>query len=335
MNERTLWGIHAGKTGDAESLFLKEKQIAIGWDKVGDLSLLTPDRESFKAKVATAYPDYKPGAIPGQAGQLFRFVHEMKPGDWIAYSSKKDRMVHLGHVTGAYHHVARNHDGYPNRRSIEWGTQVSRIHFSQGALYELGSAMSLFQIKNYADEFFAAIDGNPPPVSVETDDSVGIVSAEIEETTGDFILKTLAQQLIGHGFAHFVAHLLQRMGYYTRVSPEGPDGGIDIIAHKDELGFVPPLVKVQVKSSEGSISNGTVAELYGHVSTQEFGLFVTLGQFTKSALNFAKGKPNLRLIDGDELIHLIMAHYDQFDSNYKSILPLRRVYIPDAVGDTQ
>ncbi len=35
------------------------------------------------------------------------------------------------------------------------------------------------------------------------------------------------------------------------------------------------------------------------------------------------------------MIHLIMAHYDQFDSNYKSILPLRRVYIPDAVGDTQ
>lgn len=194
--------------------------------------------------------------------------------------------------------------------------------------------MSLFQIKNYADEFFAAVDGTPSSVSVETDESVGLVSAEIEESTGDFILKTLAQQLKGHGFADFVAHLLQRMGYYTRVSPAGPDGGIDIIAHKDELGFVPPLVKVQVKSGEGSISNGTVAELYGHVSAQEFGLFVTLGQFTKPAVNFAKGKPNLRLIDGEELIKLIMTHYDQFDSAYKAVLPLRRVYIPDAVGET-
>src|ERR1035441_35444 len=27
------------------------------------------------------------------------------------------------------------------------------------------------------------------------------------------------------------------MGYCTRVSPEGPDGGVDIIAHRDELGF--------------------------------------------------------------------------------------------------
>ena len=38
--------------------------------------------------------------------------------------------------------------------------------------------------------------------------------------------------------------------------------------------------------------------------------------------------------NGQDLIHLILAHGDQFDSNDKSILPLRRVYIPDAVGDT-
>jgi restriction system protein len=335
MNERILWGIHAGRTGDAESLFLQNKKIAIGWNKAGNLSLLKADRESFKARIASVYPESKPGAIPGQAGQLFRFVHEMKQGDWIAYPSKTDRLVYLGQVTGDYHHASENDDGYPNRRTIDWKTQVPRTHFSQGALYELGSAMSLFQIKNYADEFFAVVDGNPPPVAVGTDESVGLVSAEIEETTGDFILKTLAQQLKGHGFSHFVAHLLERMGYYTRVSPEGPDGGIDIIAHKDELGFVPPLVKVQVKSGEGSISNSTVAELYGNVSVQEFGLFVTLGQFTKQAINFAKGKPNLRLIDGEELIKLILTHYDEFDSTYKAILPLRRVYIPDAATETE
>lgn len=40
------------------------------------------------------------------------------------------------------------------------------------------------------------------------------------------------------------------MEYRTRVSPEGPDGGVDIIAHKDELGFEPPIIKVQVKSTE-------------------------------------------------------------------------------------
>jgi hypothetical protein len=29
-NEITIWGIHAGRTGDAEALFLKKNGIAIG-----------------------------------------------------------------------------------------------------------------------------------------------------------------------------------------------------------------------------------------------------------------------------------------------------------------
>jgi hypothetical protein len=38
------------------------------------------------------------------------------------------------------------------------------------------------------------------------------------------------------------------------VRDKGADGGVDIIAHKDELGFEPPIIKVQVKSKEGTRS---------------------------------------------------------------------------------
>jgi restriction system protein len=121
------------------------------------------------------------------------------------------------------------------------------------------------------------------------------------------------------------------MGYRTRVSPEGPDGGIDIIAHKDELGFEPPIVKVQVKSNEGNIGDPVVSALYGKVSSSEFGLLVTLGTFTNAARNFARSKSNLRLIDGSELVQLVLQHYEQFDSRYKGLLPLKRVYIPEVL----
>jgi hypothetical protein len=33
-----LWGIHAGKTGDADSLFRKNNCVAEGWTKMGNLS---------------------------------------------------------------------------------------------------------------------------------------------------------------------------------------------------------------------------------------------------------------------------------------------------------
>jgi restriction system protein len=69
--------------------------------------------------------------------------------------------------------------------------------------------------------------------------------------------------------------------------------------------------------------------LYGKVGQGEFGLFVTLGTFTNQAVTFARNKNNLRLIDADDLVDLILQHYEQFDSSYKGLLPLKRVYIPD------
>lgn len=327
-----LWGIHAGKTGDADTLFLRKHCIAIGWTRIGDASTIKPDRESFKAKVAALYSDAKPGAIPNYAGQLFRFVHEMKPGDLVIYPSKRDRQVHLGRIEGAYEYDAKSEIGYPHRRKVTWLKDVPRTHFSQGALYEIGSAMSLFLVKNYADEYRAALAGKAvAPMPVAQDDSVAAVAEDIEETTRDFVLKRLAQELKGHPFADFIAHLLNAMGYRTRVSPEGPDGGIDIVAHKDELGFEPPIIKVQVKSSEGSIGQPDVSALYGNVGPQEFGLLVALGRFTPQAKTFAKSRSNLRLIDGDDLVKLVFDHYDQFDARYKGILPLRRVFVPEAI----
>lgn len=332
--EPTLWGIHAGRTGDADSLFLKQNVISLGWHQMGDLNTLPAAREAFKERYAEVYAEAakaKPGTVPTSAGQLFRFVHEMQAGDFVVYPSKKTKLVHLGRITGPYTYDTSNEPGYPQRRSVEWLKQIPRSHFSQGALYEIGSALSVFVVKNYADEFWAAIEGKQPPplVPVTKDETVAEISQDVEETTRDFILKVLAQQTKGHPFAHFVASLLQTMGYRTRVSPEGPDGGIDIVAHKDELGFEPPIIKVQCKSTEGSVGDPAISQLYGKVAPSEFGLFVTLGTFTSQAVQFARSKSNLRLVDGDTLVELVLEHYEALDSKYKGIIPLRRVYIPE------
>ena len=335
IESSTIWGIHAGKTGDADSLFLNNGCVALGWHSMGDLSKLSPDRDAFKTKLAAAYPEKKPGAIPNNAGQLFRFVHELKQGDLIAYPSKAARKIHVGRVEGCYEYLPSQEPGYPHVRKVKWLKSFNRTQFTQGALYEIGSAMSFFQIKNYADEFRAALEGKAAPSPVSEDISVAAVAADIEETTRDFILKRLAQELKGHPFAHFVAHLMNTMGYRTRVSPEGPDGGIDIVAHKDELGFEPPIIKVQVKSTEGSIGDPVVSALYGKVGPNEYGLLVTLGVFTAQAKSFANSKSNLRLVDGEELVDLIFAHYDGFDSRYKGLLTLRRVYVPEPIEEAE
>lgn len=74
-----------------------------------------------------------------------------------------------------------------------------------------------------------------------------------------------------------------------------------------------------------------VSVLYGNVGPGEYGLLVTLGTYTNQARNFERGKSNLRLIDGEELVNLILAHYEQFDPRYQGLLPLKKVYVPEPV----
>jgi restriction system protein len=158
--------------------------------------------------------------------------------------------------------------------------KVDSTQFSQGALYETGSALSFFQIREFADEFIAVLIGESSPESPKTDQTVSYVAEEIEQTTRDYVLKTLATELKGHALADFVAHQLGTMGYRSRGSPEGPDGGVDIIAHRDELEFEPPIIKAQVKSTEGSVGEPVVSQLSGKVDRSQFGMVVTLGTFT-------------------------------------------------------
>ncbi len=331
-----IWGIHACRLGEAEALF-KKGYIALGWVDMGDLSALPPVREAFKAKVAATYPHDKPGSIPVSAGQLFRFVHELEVSDLVVSRSKLEQIIRIGRVTGEYRYAPDLDPAYPHLRSVTWLTTLQPTHVSQGARYELGAAMTLFQIKTYADEWRGFVNGkktvSAPTVDPDPgeDPTVKIVAEEIEVLTRDFVLQQLAKELKGHPFAAFVAHLLGTMGYRTRVSPEGPDGGIDIIAHQDELGFEPPIVKVQVKSTGGNIGQPDVSALLGTLATNEFGLVVTLGGFTTQARTFAKSKANLRLIDGDELVNIVLSHYEQFGSRYKGLLPLKRIYVPEPI----
>lgn len=328
MNESAIWGIHAGRHGDADNLFLQKKVVAIGWSEMGDLSKINKSREAFKEKVSNTYPTFKPGAIPNSAGQTFRFVNEMKKGDYIVYSSKMDKQFHIGQVEADYKYDPKTDSRYPNQRDVKWLVTIPRSNFSQGALYETGSAMSFFLIKTYANEFLAALEGKTKVAPIEEDETVDFVGADIEQTTKDFLLKTLSQDFKGHPLAHLFGHLLEAMGYKVKVAPEGPDGGIDIIAHKDEFGFESP-IKVQVKSNDGNVGDPAVSALFGKLGKDDHGIIVTLGGFTKQAKDFAKGKTNLRLIDGDNLVDLILNNYEKLNAHYKALIPLKRVYVPE------
>ncbi len=86
MVERTVWGIHAEKTGDAKALFADRSCIAIGWPEAGDLSALKANREKY----SKTYPERTAGHVPVAAGQLFRFAHEIQVDDCVVFPAKLD-----------------------------------------------------------------------------------------------------------------------------------------------------------------------------------------------------------------------------------------------------
>lgn len=321
-DEKRVWGIH---TMD-DNLFLSKNVIAIGWKEFGDCSKLEPTREAYKSHYTNVYPDSKKGAIATSAGMLYRFACEMQIGDYVVFPSKIDRKINIGIVESDFIYVP-DAALYKQQRKVKWLKHLPRTAFSQGALYEVGSALSFFLIKNYANEFLRALDKGfqPAAAMAEPDETVAATADEIIESTKDFILKELSKQLKGYALEEFVAELLCAMGYRTKLSPQGGDSGIDITAYKDEL---PPRIVVQVKSQDSDIKETTIQSLKGAMHEGDYGLFVTLSNYTKNAQKYLDNNPIIRGINGTELVELILKYYDQLSEKYRKMIPLKMVYIP-------
>lgn len=321
MDEKRVWGIH---TQD-DSLFIQHSVIAIGWKQMGDLSLINNSREAFKESYINTYPASKKGAVANGAGMLYRFIHEVQIGDYVVFPSKTNREINIGVIEGDYQYVPDAVE-YSQQRKVKWLKHLPRTAFSQGALYEVGSAMSFFSLKNYADEYLAALDKNFQKSAIEQeDDTVAATAEDIIETTRDFILKELSKNLKGYDLEEFVADLLCAMGYRTSLSSHGGDSGIDITAYKDEL---PPRILVQVKSQDGDIKETTIQSLKGAMREGDYGLFVTLSNYTKNAKKYLESTPIIRGINGTELVDLVLKYYDQLSDKYRKMIPLKKVFIP-------
>lgn len=331
-----VWTVRAGGDGAADPLFIENGHIAVNFpDADEDLSALPAQRSAFKDIFARAEGETRPGAIPVQAGQLFRFVHEMRIGDRVIYPRKVDRSLMWGEIATPYVYDRSGAADFPHRRGVRWLASMSRDQFSQGALYELSSVLTLFEIRNFAGEFLRRLepsaDGGPP--SAGEDDSEVRVARDIAETTRDFITKKLKSELKGFPLEPFIADLFRAMGYNAQATRANRDDGVDVIAHRDELGIEPPIIKIQIKAYDGNVGPELVKAFYAMIQERDVGIFITTGGYTAAAQGFCAARGNLKLIDGAELVSLIEKYYDGLDIKFRKQIPLRRVLAPDILAD--
>lgn len=124
-----------------------------------------------------------------------------------------------------------------------------------------------------------------------------------------------------------VAGILQAMGYQVRVSPKGPDGGVDILAHKDAFGFEQPIIKVQVKHRNDKSSAPEIQQLLGANPMGGSCIFVSTGGFKATAVKVAQ-QNDVKLLDLTGLADLVTNWYENFPSETKALIPMKKIYIP-------
>lgn len=138
-----MWGIHNDRSGIDP---VTQGMVRIGWDELGDLGAIPATRDAFKRAIEDKLPSVTQSGVPGNAGVLYRFVHELSDGDIVVCLNRQQRTLNIGRVSGAYRYL-EHEESYRNARPVEWlKTGIPRVQLSLEAQRELGVATTLFQI---------------------------------------------------------------------------------------------------------------------------------------------------------------------------------------------
>lgn len=336
-----VWLVRAGAHGEYEQKFIREKRIYVTWDRLDvDIAKLG-QRSDLAAAMTQRYLDSKPKAIVIHVGQVWPFAHEMKKGDLVVIPLKQQPAIQIGEITGDYQFDGAGPDPFFHWRSVKWiGEAIPRANFAQDLLHSFGALLTICRIqRNNAEARIAGMRANgwkPETVgSITTNHESPVPSddtsqdVDLEELGRDQIAKLIAAKFAGHMLTTLVEAILKVQGYTTYRSPEGPDGGVDIVAGAGPLGFGSPRLCVEVKSGSTLIDRPTVDKLLGAMTkfgAQE-GLFVSWSGFKLNVQkDLAPSFFRVRLWTQKELLEQLFEHYDALDEDIKAELPLKRIW---------
>lgn len=337
-----VWLVRAGKHGQFEQKFLQESRVYVTWTNL-DVNLAElEDRTELVDAMAERYPANKSRAISNYASQVWPFAHEMKEGDLVILPLKEQRAIQIGEITGDYKFNPKGPSPYFHWRSVRWIAEaIPRSNFGKDLLNSFGAFMTICRIqRNNAETRLAAMRANGWKAeklsSIVQSESPAVADLDVEgqdtdleELAMDKIAQLVMARFKGHGLARLVEAVLKAQGYMTYRSPEGADGGADILAGSGELGFGSPRICVEVKSEASPIDRSTVDKLLGAMTkfgAQE-GLFVSWSGFKSNVQKELAGSFfRLRLWSQSDLLEALFANYGKLDPDIRAEMPLKQIW---------
>lgn len=335
-----FWTIRAGRLGERTAWCFANSVVGGGWANVPDLSSLKSKDEI--AKLASELYGGSNHVVANYTGQLWRLRFGIQVGHYVVLPVRSTSQVAIGKVVKGYHYL-KDEEDLEKRHvlGVEWlRTDIPRSAFKQDLLYQMGSALTIFQLANNDApyRFEQILAGKPDPGSRDAQDesdssqsfseSAGIDIEDFAETS---IAKIIEEDFKGHDLSELVTALLTAEGYVCRNSPAGPDGGVDILAGKGPLGMDSPRLVVQVKSQSSAVSDGVLQQLNGAVIRfkADQALLVALRGVTPQASRYlATEYFSMRLWQMSDVIGALYSHYGSLPEEIKAKIPLKQIWVP-------
>ena len=327
-----MWKVTAGRGNAYVGEFVGRDVAAIGWSELGDQTGVQ-DKAALLAAFRTTYPDDTLRQSEVGAGQVWRFLREMRLGDDIVTYDPTTRLYHLGTIEGPPIHDASWSDPLRTRRAVRWRTTRPRDDLSAPTRNGLGAIMTLFKLSDAAaDELRGTPQVVATPLAAPVLDTAVPDEVDPFENIADQALERTKDRISRLGWdemQELVAALLRALGYRTIVSPAGPDRGKDIVASRDGFGFERPRIVVEVKHRRGQMGAQEIRSFLGGRHTDDRGLYVSTGGFTREAYYEAERASTLtHLMTLDDLARAVIEQYEQIDERGRRLLPLTRLYWP-------
>lgn len=348
------WVVRTGKYGERDSWALENGYAGGGWHGIPDLTGVTSKTEIERIVRDWGGAGAKETAIPNYVGQLWALRERIQPGDLMVLPLKTTSEIAIGVVIEGYKYLGdEEDDGKRHVVTVDWKvTDLARTQVKQDLLFTLGSALTVFSpVRNRAVERLTHLmeNGVDPGVTglgesrgeaVSSSDAVpetmsGMVdepedSPDIEQNARDQIQTRITEDFAGHAFAELVNSVLEAEGFHTESSPPGPDGGVDIVAGSGMLGLESPRIVVQVKT--GQVGSPVVSQIMGLVAgnSADHGLIVTWTGLSSEAKNTVKNNRfGIKVWGPDDVIDAVLRNYEQLPAEFRSKLPLKRVWVLD------
>lgn len=327
-----MYMVRAGRHNYLFDRFRELSIVAIGWNELGDISKIK-DIDELKISLKDEF-GYKPQTVNMNAGQINRFVREMKIGDNVVTYNFVERIYLIGEIVSDYFYDLSFE--YPNQRQVKWLGKVYRDELTTSTKNSLGSIATIFEIKDTArQELLEKIDRRRQTSSADdetvpdaVDGELELIKENIEEQAREFI-KDKIVRLSWDEMQELVAAVIRSLGFRIKVSSKGADRGKDIIASPDGLGLEEPRILVEVKHRKDAMGAPEIRSFLGGFRAGCKGIYVSTGGFSKEARYEAdRANFTLTLIDLDDLADLIISNYDNFDPDGRALIPLRKIYWP-------